>query len=781
MGVRFRSTFYSTLKDTQYKCEIWDSTYSGAITNITTEGEGFEITYQQQGDERFSPIKGSECALYCTITDNAAGTTLKNWINTSLNATKEDLYHMAIYMDGSLYWFGVILPDLNNMMDASRPYGYKITATDGLARMKDKEFTQAVDAYTTPSIGRKTFNEIIFELLKYSPLYTATTENLLWSTVVDWYETAMPAKADTIDPLSYSMIRMNTYLVLKENKEPKGLSYYEVLENICEQWGMRVMFSNGLYRFTQVNAYEDDAVTKYERFYERATGSFNGVQPFLGDPIEITNNTFPHVAAGNQFAWYAPLKFIHLKYPFKNNNMLDELSDMTPTTNGYEYVATLRDNIIAGTNTSLIIISGINIQLNSSNPNGQNITVRISLKIGSYYLEKDILRSIGTETWSTTSTDVWEHLFTHGAGNGWLQLPQIVIQTPLLPAGTYNANSCKIEIVDIRDRLTGTILTPITQYQAARQVGATSMTYTKSSTNSTDQYIEFTAGNTLTPINSYDLQLKDALIGEPTDPSNPGQIFVYTGTAWGMSTGQWRYQDTGLAFSFNLLRVREVLCGQTIPISKYQGQIIDSQVFAHNSLEYNGFRYILNGATFKAQSDTWEGEWYQVSVDRLSFEDIGGGEPQTGDGGTNGLIRGIGNAWGDGNTALKQLQSLSNERIITTVSTQIDSGTQDTIYIDATGTDLIKQGDFLRILTQNGTNADRVTVAADVTGGDTTISIQPYDFGLTIPVGSVIAWDMERTVLNYLRLGPDFPTSDPNIFGVAWWDTSTHNIKISNG
>ena len=145
------------------------------------------------------------------------------------------------------------------------------------------------------------------------------------------------------------------------------------------------------------------------------------------------------------------------------------------------------------------------------------------------------------------------------------------------------------------------------------------------------------------------------------------------------------------------------------------------------------------------------------------------------------MIRGIGNAWGDGNTALKQLQSLSNERILTTVSAPINVGSQNIINIEATGGDIIKEGDFLRILTQNGTNADRVVVTADVMGGDTQIHITAYTFGLTIPIGSVIAWDMERTVLNYLRLGPDFPTSDPHIDGVCWHDTSNHNLKVSNG
>ena len=784
MGVRFRSNFYSTLNNLQYKVEIWDSTYSGSIVPMTTEGEGFEITYQQQGDERFAPVKGSECSIYATITDGADGTKLQNWINSSMNATQEDLYHIAIYKGSSLYWFGVILPDLNTRMDQSRPYSYKITATDGLARMKDKEWVQGPESFTNQAIGRKTFIETIFELLKYSPLYTATSADNMFSTCVGWYEFNMPAKANTVDPLGYSAVRWNTWTKTDENKKLVGLSYYDVLVSICESWGMRVMFSDGLYRFTQVNSYEDDAIVKYQRYYARATGVFNGVENFIGQPVEITNTTFPYVAAGNQWSWYAPLKFVYLKYPFLNNNMLDQGESMNTRvfTETYKYSQTLRAGIIGSTNTSLNLSVGLRIRGLIYNGPSFQVLIRIKLALtgtSNLYLEKDVLRGIGSETWSTTSTDVWEHLYYINAGTP-IDISTIIINTPLLPVGTYNSNTFYVEVAEIRT-VAGVLLTPGANYSVSRIKGQTSLIYNTSSTDASQQYFEYIGGNSASPINSYDLQLNDSLIGEPYDPSNPGQLFTSNGTTFFQSTGQWKYEGTGTALNLNLLRVREVLAGQTIPIRKYQGQIISGNLEAYNSIEYDGFRYILNGATFKAQSDTWEGEWYQVSVDRLSFEDIGGAEPQTGDGGTNGLIRGIGNAWSDGNTALKQLQSLSNERILTTVSAPINVGSQNIIDIEATGGDIIKEGDFLRILTQNGTSADRVVVTADVAGGDTQIHITAYTFGLTIPIGSVIAWDMERTVLNYLRLGPDFPTSDPHIDGVCWHDSSNHNLKVSNG
>ena len=105
MGVRFRSEFYSQHNNILWRCDIIDVNYSSSITNIRTYGEGFTLSYEQQGDERFNPIKGSTCNLKVLVTDDAAGLSIQSFINNFVQATKEDQYFIGVYKNGNLFWF----------------------------------------------------------------------------------------------------------------------------------------------------------------------------------------------------------------------------------------------------------------------------------------------------------------------------------------------------------------------------------------------------------------------------------------------------------------------------------------------------------------------------------------------------------------------------------------------------------------------------------------------------------------------------------------------------
>ncbi len=116
------------------------------------------------------------------------------------------------------------------------------------------------------------------------------------------------------DPLEYTKIAANTFSRKEENEDRVSMNAYEILESICEQWGMRVMLSDGYFRFYQVNAYEDEATTKYERLYERTSGGFSADTTFTGYSVDVLNTNFPYVEAGGQFQWFAPLKNDNANY-----------------------------------------------------------------------------------------------------------------------------------------------------------------------------------------------------------------------------------------------------------------------------------------------------------------------------------------------------------------------------------------------------------------------------------------------------------------------------------
>jgi len=626
MGVRFEGTVVTTTSDTEYTCQIVDINFSGTKTIIELGGNGFDLTYLQQGDERFAGIKGSELDLHCMITDDAAGTALLSWINSSVNATKEDQYYIKILKGGDLFWYGVILPDLNMGLDASKPFSFHLKATDGLARLKDFafDFTGA----------RKPFTILLWEVLKLTPLYQ-NGENILFTTCVEWYESTMPTRAITIDPLAYSKISPYLYVIKEEDQADVGMSYWDVLTNICEQWGMRVMLSDGLFRFYQVNVYEDDAVTKYERGYLSSNGVIDTSGNF-GYNLTLSNDAAPYTLAGNQWSYYPALKKVSLKYPFLNQNMLNTLDTMALSST-YRYSETLRDGILGGTDKRLNFTCTLNVNIFDITRIGipMNVTVSIKLKLGSYYLLQNAFSS--TVSWTTTSTDRYEFVIP----NVYFGITPIVISfaTPDIPSGTYNTNDFYIEVLEIVEMIAPNVLTPGTDYVVGRALGTTTLLYNSTVANNKEAYNLYQATNTATIINSYDLNLPDAMFGEPFDNSNPGALYIYDGTSWYASTQEWRLYDTGSPTNFNQLRVRENISGQMVATRKYQGGILGSILLPHSSFDYDGYRYILNGGTFTANDETWQGEWFAVSPDRTDVVDV-----DTGDG----------NGSGGGETQLRQ-------------------------------------------------------------------------------------------------------------------------------
>lgn len=631
MGIKYEGKVVSTISNTTYTCQLIDINFNGTKTLIELGGNGFDLNYLQQGDERYSPIKGSELDLHCIITDNATGIALLSWINTSVNTKKEDQFYIRILKNGDLFWYGVILPDLNMAMDESKPFSYHIKATDGLARLKDIRFNYRG--------SRQTFTDMIWQILKETPLYQ-NGANLLFTTCVEWYELTMPTRAVTVDPLGNSQISPYTYAIKEENQEDIGMTYWDVLTNICEQWGMRIMLSDGLFRLYQVNVYENDGVDKFERYYLTSNGVIDSSGTF-GYNMTLSNDAAPYTLAGNQWSFYPALKKVNLKYPFVNSNMLDTLDTMTLLP-PYRYSSDLRDGILGGTNNRLNFACTLNLNIFDIAfiTKTFNVTVSIKLKLGSKYLKKDSLGS--SVTWTTNSADRYEVIIPNVQ---WGITPLVIrLSTPDIPAGVYNTNEFYIEVAEVVESIVPNVLDPNSEYFVSRALGSTSLLYNASITNDKESYNLYTAQNTITPINSYTLDCNDAMFGEPFDNSNPGAMYIYDGSAFYASTKQWRLYGTGPGplTNFNQLRVNENLSGQKVATRKYQGGILGAILLPHSSFSYDSYIYILNGGTFTANDETWQGEWYAVGIDRSDTIEVDNGGTQGGSGGDTQLRYEIG-------------------------------------------------------------------------------------------------------------------------------------------
>jgi hypothetical protein len=624
MGIRYLGIVKSTFTATEFGVQIYDSSFTGTPMNVTLGGDGVELTYLQQSDEKFAAIKGSEAKIFLKITDNSAGTELQNWINSVLLANNEDKYQVSLSKGSELIWFGNILHDLSGLADDSRPYDFVLTATDGLARLKDFTFTEALTDRSN------TFKQLLYLILQETPLYKFGLFTYLFSTAVEWWEDSMPSRSSTLDPLALSRVHNFTFAPLGENDEEReAMSYWDVLTYICEAWGMRVIMSQGRYKFIQVNNYEDVATTRYERRY-LINGNFDSSITLANEiDINAVGVPFPRVKAGNQWSYFAPIKKASIKFLFDNKNMLNQRTTLP-------YSQNIAGTIVGGSGKKLVFNSIIRfLAFRGTTTGDYRIQFQITLKLASsHWLRKS---SWGTAySWSASSNvaliDVLESEY-----DSFVDIP-ISFTTPDIPIGSFANCEFEIEIINVREIATGINLVSGSDYRATRLSGTTQLIYNADADGQNEAFFEYAIQNTSSTINSLDLELEDAIMGENYQSNYYGGVEIYNGTSWVQSTSKWRILDTGTAYDFVYRRLLEIVAAQMLPIPKYQGAIIGEQVYPDSLISYAGKNYIINGGTFKFNSETWDGEWFVVSTDRASAFEIDNATNQDG-GNTNQDLR----------------------------------------------------------------------------------------------------------------------------------------------
>lgn len=728
MATKFYHTFISTYTDASYRIEFGDNTYVGDPTLIEMEGEVFKLRFEEQGHEIYQPIKTSQCDFFLTISDDSAGTALQSWLTGSVLNGDEDRYTATIYEASVLIWHGVILPDIAGRQDASRPYQWQITASDGINRLKNFEFNPAYmgGGVTHAIVSQK---DLLYDALKKTPLY-ATSQSLLFSTCVEWYEDNMPTRGATTDPIDQTYIDTWAFTTSQDG-ERVGFSLYRVLEEICKAWRMRLIFSNGIYRFIQIQSYEGGTGTTYERFYRRSDGAYSTNAAFNPSITWNSGSSLPRVRSGNQWSYFPPLKNVFMRFPFTNQNMLNGGTDEP-------YSEFLPDNIVGGTNVRLFFNTVLFVQITGlPSTNRATITIEIILNLdSSYSLDKDPLGALNS--WGATgSTAKW----VIDTSLSIVSIPLSFI-TDEIPTGVYGTNSFSIEVTEVVDSITGSSLS----FVANRSSNSTVLNYA-TTIDGEQSFIPYLVGNVSGVVNSYDIEETDAIMGEMFNPTYFGGLYTGDTSSWNPSSARWRYKDTGVAYSFNFLRVRETMAAQIKAVPKYQGAVVGaSSVYPHASIIYDGSVYILNGGEYSANDETWDGEWFKVDYNRASVEDIEGDTAEDDGGGTESLYRAIG-AISD-TMGLFQLKGGSQfVNIVSTNTTispfaQIVHCTASTTQTLSPAADWIVNGKSIEIAIKNVAGVgDTVTIDGDgseTIDGATTITLNQYESAILYSDGTNI-------------------------------------------
>ena len=743
-------TIKSDEYNNEYDVDILDmqGVYSSAFRfNIGTD---FSLNYNSQSDERFSPIKGSDLSLPIIIQNaNQENIILTQMLNSV--SFGEDRWLVKVNKNGDLFWVGVVVFDLWQRSDSSYPYTINVVATDGLARLKELEFTDMLNN-NIESVGT-----IIQKILLKTPLYQVLNAgDAFYSNSINWYDNNMPAVSSTTDPLEQSFIRRWALVDIdnEDSNKNKAISYYDALETLVQQFNARILLSDGIFRIVSVNLYDKTNIL-YERVYDESGNFLSTSSPSWN--TNINQSTSWVTSGANQWQYYPAIRSIYRRfYLGKSSNLLDPSQSISTarTFNDQFGGSVLRlqsyweVNRISGTTNSILAT--------------QTVIMEFKVRCGSYYLKGGLNST--SASWTTNSADtifvgvVYTLLNSFNTGKSTIELSFV---TPALPSGAHTP--CSIQLLSATTNVGNSVT--VSQLQLYLDNGAN------------DEWLNFSANNTNSLINSKTYELPDARIGKGLDYGSNSMMFTGANLASALPTDLWSVDKTGTTYDINALLVKEIFAGQSVPSPKYQGEI-RTNASPHFKLTYNSEKYIINGVSYNLLTDTYSGEWFAVKLNSTNFEleDNGVGNYQ-------GQSINIGESIGNTELTIRATQEgvirLNNERKLARTTSNI-SGATTSIAVSAITQD-VKDGDKLMLCPMLGEIIYTLEVTANASAGATSISVVSFTPSELIETGASIMFPIQSPVINYLRLDSNFPTSDPHIFGVAWWDTSNKHMKISNG
>ena len=333
---------YKSMADEDFTLEIWVEGSTVAATEINLGSSGPEINYETSNQEKFSYILASSLDIPFIVENTGQADFIQDLRDGTLE--EKDVYiHLFNSRDTTRpLWSGFLIMDLAAQEDVSFPYEVKLTAIDGLALLKDQPFVRDTNLDTGNPVEfpydvndvywnnyTKITNWLEIILLKTGAAINGMgiSTSYTYKTSVNWYNSVMPGVGQSDDPLFYTQCKMNSLYERDENGLYTPKSFYEVLEALCKNWGMRCVYWHHTFHFVQIAEYEanesgtptaQDNINTREYFYtgtrrsdEATIGESNfGLYDLQFENVTNVNNAGLQKLAGTQYEFYAPIKRI---------------------------------------------------------------------------------------------------------------------------------------------------------------------------------------------------------------------------------------------------------------------------------------------------------------------------------------------------------------------------------------------------------------------------------------------------------------------------------------
>ena len=576
--IRLQTSFTNS-QGNLYEIRILDTNWFAGVTYFDVLDNNFEIQYsgESTGQERWAAIIASKLTFSIVWPD--ANGFIASFIS-NLNEYQEDRFFVEIYKEGSIFWRGKIVQDLNSYGNSPKVRFFEITAADGLASLKNKSSEGILTTKNCLQYAHK-----ICKFALPSELW-GTTDKFI-TNCVEWYADQHATTA--VNP--FIATRFSTDRIIYDEdsdgqKEYKSL--YDVLELLAKGWGLRIFQSEGQWWAVQTALYVDSTMNfntftkEYDQFsdnpYDDNQGGATIIQTNVNTGIEVTPT---NCIAGGEFAFLPAVSKVSATFSHEANNSIRnfsqvDLDDVSP----YD-VATVGTH----PDSNLLINLTVQANLTTSAPITGGLPITWTITLGGYYLKSD-------GTWTLTPTSItWVYYFTALSGQ-LIDTDTYFISTDILPASGLIQISMSYPPTNITGGTTRTIA---------------EFTYL----NSTITTETFSATNSDNINSSFDIDLGEVYFGDLPNSGTYNKLQAYD-LAWTDTTADWQFEKTGTTYGFTKMLVLDYIRAQKRPLTKYVGQFKIPDAQFHNNMLYDSKRWMFLEATYDARYNIWDGQWVET-------------------------------------------------------------------------------------------------------------------------------------------------------------------------
>jgi len=634
MAVRLYSEFKSDY-GILYRIEIHDTQWLAVATEFNVDSRGFELTYEGETDDIVSPIVSSRL----TFGAYAANGTFETFIDT-LKLFQENRFRVVVYRvnptniwnswtdfwqnatnpweELTLFWLGWLTQDLVSVEDASAPYIYEITATDGIGRLANVEYDEPNGVIETNGLQVTRVTDVLKNTL--TNIGTADlwgANDVFFETAVDWWETNAQTYSTSVDPAFNQGFDVRYFNERDDNGDVVYPPTLEILRQMATLYNARIYMQRGRFVFEQYG--NRDTASRYVSQYRKDGTAI--ARAAVSDDIAVNQTTFAARRSGNNWNFLPAAQSAKIHYVQRFLNPFNAFSQyrFRTTTNSF---------------TAGFLAGGVGVQLafgstpfnfrvvgpvSLTSPVFPVFKMRIRIKDSStgtfYYCNRAYLgvttggAMFGIPAWSTTAGEYFFDMpafFTSGIA---VVASNIQIITPDIPVngeidfqlqhhGVFLSSNGSTYTPTQTPLFDGVFIFGINTDGATNAPGAT-----------------FSSTNTEAGIDSkLTIDLGDVVIAD--GPFQSGHLAAYNGSAW-VGTQDWLKGSSGTALPILKLLSNETLALHVRPIEQYNGNVISASFFGQR-LVWDSTAYIMTSGSFTANIDEWSGTWYRIQTIRGS-------------------------------------------------------------------------------------------------------------------------------------------------------------------